>query len=85
MVYNCTTAQELLESVPASIFAMVGSLRKDVECTFGILKGRCRILNTGICLHNTEIVDHIWISIGLRRLYAKRRGKTDNSFDFGKK
>ncbi len=27
------------------------SLRKDVECTFGILKGRWRILKTGIRLH----------------------------------
>jgi hypothetical protein len=38
------------------------SLRKDVECTFGILKGRWRILKTGIRLHNTEIVDHIWMT-----------------------
>ena len=27
-------------------------LRKDVECTFGILKGRWRILKSGIRLHN---------------------------------
>ena len=27
------------------------SLRKDVECTFGIMKGRFRILKTGIPLH----------------------------------
>jgi len=38
------------------------SLRKDVECTFGILKGRWRILKTGIRLHNTEIVDNIWMT-----------------------
>jgi hypothetical protein len=38
------------------------SLQKDVECMFGILKGRWRILNTGICLHTTEIVDNIWMT-----------------------
>jgi hypothetical protein len=38
------------------------SLRKDVECTFGILKGCWRILKTGIRLHNTEIVDNIWMT-----------------------
>ncbi|KAI2488756.1 Plant transposon protein [Fragilaria crotonensis] len=34
---------------------LLESMRKDVECTFGILKGRWRILKTGIRLHNTEI------------------------------
>jgi hypothetical protein len=28
----------------------IESMRKDVECTFGILKGRFRILKSGICL-----------------------------------
>ncbi|KAI2499473.1 Plant transposon protein [Fragilaria crotonensis] len=37
------------------------SMRKDVECTFGILKGRWRILKTGIRLHNTEVADNIWL------------------------
>ncbi|KAI2511361.1 Plant transposon protein [Fragilaria crotonensis] len=32
------------------------------EKTFGILKGRWRILKTGIRLHNTEIVDNIWMT-----------------------
>jgi hypothetical protein len=38
------------------------ALRKDVECTFGILKGRWRILKTGIRVHNTEVSDNIWIT-----------------------
>jgi hypothetical protein len=38
------------------------SMRKDVECTFGILKGRWRILKTGIRLHNTEVSDNIWLT-----------------------
>ena len=36
------------------------SMRKDVECTFGILKGRWRVLKTGIRLHSFEAVDNIW-------------------------
>lgn len=36
------------------------SMRKDVECTFGILKGRWRILKTGIRLHGVEAADKIW-------------------------
>lgn len=36
------------------------SLRKDVECTFGILKGRWRILKTGIRLQGNEVATDIW-------------------------
>jgi hypothetical protein len=35
-------------------------MRKDVECTFGILKGRWRILKTGIRLHGTKPADKIF-------------------------
>jgi hypothetical protein len=38
----------------------IESLRKDVECTFGILKGRWRILKTGIRLHGVEAADKVW-------------------------
>jgi hypothetical protein len=38
------------------------SLRKDVECTFGILKGRWRVLKSGIRVHNTEAADNIWFT-----------------------
>lgn len=38
------------------------SLRKDVECTFGILKARWRILKSGVRCHGTEIVDKIWFT-----------------------
>ena len=37
-------------------------MRKDVECTFGILKGCWRILKTGIRVHNTEVGDNIWLT-----------------------
>ena len=36
------------------------SMRKDVECTFGILKGRWRILKVGIRLHSISDVDRVW-------------------------
>lgn len=38
----------------------IESLSKDVECTFGILKGRWCILKTGIRLHGVKAVDNIW-------------------------
>ena len=37
-------------------------MRKDVECAFGILKGRFRILKTGVRLHSTLSVDRIWLT-----------------------
>lgn len=36
------------------------SMRKDVECTFGILKGRWRILKTGIRIHGIAEADNVW-------------------------
>ena len=38
------------------------SMRKDVECAFGILKGRWRILKTGIRLHSIASADKIWLT-----------------------
>ena len=38
----------------------IESMRKDVECTFGILKGRFRILKAGIRCHGVKIADEIW-------------------------
>jgi hypothetical protein len=37
-------------------------MRKDVECTFGILKGRWHILKAGICVHGIDIADKIWLT-----------------------
>ena len=42
--------------------AWLESMRKDVECTFGILKGRWRILKTGIRTHSIESADKIWLT-----------------------
>jgi Plant transposon protein len=38
----------------------VESIRKDVECTFGIMKGRFRILKIGIRIHSIAAVDKLW-------------------------
>jgi hypothetical protein len=38
------------------------SMRKDVECTFGIMKGRFRVLKTGVRLHGIEATDKIWLT-----------------------
>ncbi|KAL7545726.1 hypothetical protein ACHAWF_014021 [Thalassiosira exigua] len=40
----------------------VESMRKDVENTFGILKGRWRILKTGIRVRGVDAVDKIWLT-----------------------
>jgi hypothetical protein len=38
------------------------SIRKDVECTFGILKGRFRVLKTGIRLNGQEAADKVFLT-----------------------
>jgi hypothetical protein len=42
--------------------AWLEALRKDVECTFGILKGRWRILKTGIRIHGTDGPDKVFFT-----------------------
>ena len=37
-------------------------MRKDVECVFGIMKGRFRILKTGIRVHGLLATDRIWLT-----------------------
>ena len=38
------------------------SMRKDVECTFGIFKGRWQILKSGIWIQGIYAVDNIWVA-----------------------
>mmetsp|Transcript_2588 Transcript_2588/g.3868 ORF Transcript_2588/g.3868 Transcript_2588/m.3868 type:complete len:105 (-) Transcript_2588:443-757(-) len=55
----------------------IESIRKDVECTFGIMKGRFRILKTGIALHGIEATDKVWMTCcGLITFYWKRTMRT---------
>mmetsp|Transcript_13411 Transcript_13411/g.37002 ORF Transcript_13411/g.37002 Transcript_13411/m.37002 type:complete len:142 (+) Transcript_13411:65-490(+) len=37
-------------------------MRKDVECTFGIMKGRVRILKAGVRLHGIDVCDCVWLA-----------------------
>ena len=37
-------------------------MRKDLECTSGILRGRFRFLKIGIQIHSIESVDRLWSS-----------------------
>lgn len=38
------------------------SMRKDIECTFGILKGRWRILKCGTEIHGHKRTDQVWLT-----------------------
>ena len=40
----------------------IESVRKDVECTFGIMKGRFRQLKTGTRIHGHVSTDRIWLT-----------------------
>ena len=54
-------------------------MRKDVECTFGILKGRFRILKSGIRLHGVDVADNIWmIYCALHNMLLEKDGLTVN-------
>jgi hypothetical protein len=55
------------------------SMRKDVECTFGILKGHFRILKSGIRLHGIEATDHIWLTCcALHNMFLEEDGLAEN-------
>jgi hypothetical protein len=40
----------------------IESIRKDVECTFGILKKRCHVLDHGFIYHNIMICKKVFIT-----------------------
>jgi DDE superfamily endonuclease len=52
----------LLASTEKRLSQWIESFRKDVECVFGILKGRFRILKTGIRLDGPEAADNVWLT-----------------------
>ena len=41
-------------------FEWIESMRKDIECTFGILKGRWRILKSDTRVHGHKATDMVW-------------------------
>jgi hypothetical protein len=40
----------------------IESMRKDIECTFGILKGRWRILKSGVRISGVVNIDKVWFT-----------------------
>jgi len=40
----------------------IESFRKDSECVFGILKGRWRVLKTGLRVEGAAAADRIWLT-----------------------
>jgi hypothetical protein len=59
------------------------SMQKDVECTFGILKGRFRILKTGVCLHGVEATDKIWLTCCALHNYFLELDGLDETWESG--
>jgi Plant transposon protein len=56
----------------------IEAMRKDVECTFGILKGRLRVLKTGIRLHGIHVTDCIWMTCcALHNMFLEEAGLQD--------
>lgn len=55
------------------------SMRKDVECTFGIMKGRFRILKIGIRLKKIDSVDQLWCTCcALHNMFLEADGLNDS-------
>ena len=62
----------------------VESLRKDVECTFGIMKGRFRVLKTGIPLHGIEVCDRVWLTCCALHNFLLEEDGLDERWDAAK-
>ena len=62
--WACTQAPAKVNSliVEQRLSDWIESFRKDVECVFGILKGRFRILKTGMRLQGAVACDRIWLT-----------------------
>ena len=59
------------------------SMRKDVECTFGILKGRWRILKAGVRLHSADAVDRVWKTCCALHNWLLEADGLDNEWENG--
>jgi hypothetical protein len=59
------------------------SVRKDVECTFGIMKGRFRILKTGIQIHGVKATDKVWLTCCALRNYLLEVNGLDKDWMHG--
>jgi hypothetical protein len=61
----------------------IESIRKDVECTFGILKSRFTILQRGIALHGIEATDKIWLTCCALHNFLLEEDGLDTNWDEG--
>jgi DDE superfamily endonuclease len=62
----------------------IESFRKDAECTFGILKGRFRVLKTGIRLEGAAAADKVWLTCcALHNLLLEEDDLDDWNGDLG--
>ena len=59
------------------------SMRKDVECTFGILKGRWRILKAGTRVHGLKACDDIWHTCCALHNWLLEHDGLDDKWDSG--
>ena len=59
-------------------------MRKDVECTFGILKGHFRILKSGITIHGIEATDQIWMTCWALHNFLVEENGLDGRWDMNK-
>jgi hypothetical protein len=62
--WACTQAPSKINNllIEQRLSDWIESVQKDSECFFGILKGRWRILKTGIRLEGSEAADRIWLT-----------------------
>ena len=62
--WSCTQApaKHTLMRTEERLSQWIESFRKDAECTFGILKGRFRVLKTGIRLEGPGAADRVWLT-----------------------
>jgi len=62
--WSCTQAPSKVNNllIEQRLSDWIESFRKDSECFFGILKGRWRILKTGIRLQGSEAADRVWLT-----------------------
>lgn len=61
----------------------IESLRKDVECTFGIIKGRFRCLKSGVRLHGVGAVDDLWATVCALHNYLLESDELDGEWNSG--
>jgi DDE superfamily endonuclease len=84
--WSCTQApaKHSLLRTEERLSEWIESFRKDAECTFGILKGRFRVLKTGIRLDGPEAADKVWLTCcALHNMLLSEDGLDDWSGEMG--